>query len=420
MDAQTLATEIVRKLVNEGYTAYFAGGWVRDYLMGHPSDDIDIATDAPPEQILDLFPRTILVGLAFGVIVVLVDGHQFEVATFRRDVEYVGGRRPTQIELAKPEEDASRRDFTINGMFYDPLEDVVHDFVNGRQDIKHGIIRTIGDPYERFVEDRLRMIRAVRFAARFGFVIEEDTQEAIRASADTLFPAVAMERIWNEFYKMSNYPRFESALLDMHRLGLLEVVFPTLAGLHLNDLKKRLDPISHYQARTPTVVYLMALFPDAVGQDGIDLCRYLRTSAAEGHLAEFLVHVRQCVNKEQKTGHFDKVAWVHLYAHPQVQCCVEAVAAHMPIDERKVFLQRQQQRAADLAIHIQRVVQKRPLVNAGMLQEHGIVPGKIMGMLLKEAEKIAIEQNIGEADKVLEILKESEFWPRSGHVKASD
>src|SRR5262245_20723544 len=118
-------------------------------MLGHPSEDIDIATEASPEKIMDLFPRTILVGLAFGVVIVTTDGHQFEVATFRRDINYVDGRRPEQIELSTAREDALRRDFTINGMFYDPLEDVVHDFVHGYEDIKKGIIRTIGDPHQR-------------------------------------------------------------------------------------------------------------------------------------------------------------------------------------------------------------------------------------------------------------------------------
>jgi len=125
------ARAIVTKLVRTGYIAYFAGGWVRDYVMGHPSEDIDIATNASPAEIMDLFPHTILVGLAFGVVIVVIEGHQFEVATFRKDVGYLDGRHPSGIEMSTPQEDALRRDFTINGMFYDPLEEVIHDFVQG-------------------------------------------------------------------------------------------------------------------------------------------------------------------------------------------------------------------------------------------------------------------------------------------------
>ena len=179
-DAFKHAKSIVAKLSRAGYTAYFAGGWVRDYVMGHPSEDIDIATNAAPAEIMDLFPHTILVGLAFGVVIVVIEGHQFEVATFRKDLQYIDGRHPQGIEMSTPREDALRRDFTINGMFYDPLEEVIHDFVHGQEDIRLGIIRTIGNPHERFFEDRLRMLRAFRFSSRFSFSIDPETQEAIQ------------------------------------------------------------------------------------------------------------------------------------------------------------------------------------------------------------------------------------------------
>ena len=132
MDALEIATGIVKKLAAEGYIAYFAGGWVRDFVMGHPSSDIDIATNAEPTVILELFPKTIAVGLAFGIVIVVCEGHQFEVATFRRDISYKDGRRPETIAFTSAEEDAKRRDFTINGMFYDPIEKVIIDYVGGK------------------------------------------------------------------------------------------------------------------------------------------------------------------------------------------------------------------------------------------------------------------------------------------------
>lgn len=409
MEGQLLATQIVTTLVNAGYTAYFAGGWVRDYLMGHPSDDIDIATDAPPEVIVGLFPRTLLVGVAFGVVVVLLDGHQFEVTTFRRDVNYVNGRTPEQIELATPEEDASRRDFTINGMFYDPIEEVVHDFVQGAADIGHRLIRTIGDPYERFFEDRLRMIRAVRFAARFGFAIDFDTQQAIRANAVSLFPAVAMERIWQEFTKMAKYPNFEEALVEMHRLELLPTIFPALKGVHLHDIKERVAHFKHYWQQTSTMVYLMALFPEAGVNEAQELGRYLRTSARESALAMFLVHARQLAAREAQ-GDCDLAAWVHFYAHPQAQQCLWAIAA--PLADRHGFLEKHRQRQQQMATHIARAAAKKPLVDAALLQLHGVAPGKGMGMLLKEAEGIAIRQQLEDADAVLKLLKGGDAWPQ--------
>jgi len=412
MEAQVLATDIVRKLVNAGYTAYFAGGWVRDYLMGHPSDDIDIATNAPPEKILDLFPRTILVGLAFGVVVVLSDGHQFEVATFRRDVHYVNGRKPTQIELSTPLEDALRRDFTINGMFYDPLNAVVHDYIQGAEDLKTGIIRTIGDPYERFFEDRLRMIRGVRFAARFGFAIDTDTQEAIKANADTLFPSVAMERVWQEFNKMAKYPRFDAAIVNMHRLGLLQTIFPALTEVHLHEIKHHTAAFVGYPADAATILYVMGLFPDATSNEAVELCQYLRTSTAEANLAEFLIRLREKVNQDDERVDFDKVGWTHLYAHPAGRCCLNVIAATMNEDKRIHFLKKHQQRIDLLQKHIQRVIEKKSLVNARLLNEHGIGQGKLMGMLLKEAERLAIENDFNCSDEVLRQLKSTILWPK--------
>lgn len=411
MKAQILATDIVRKLVVAGYTAYFAGGWVRDYLLGHPSEDIDIATDAPPEKILDLFPHTILVGLAFGVVVVVVDGHQFDVATFRRDIEYMDGRKPTQIELSTAEEDAARRDFTINGMFYDPIEEVVHDFVHGKEDLKHRLIRTIGDPYERFAEDRLRMVRAMRFAARFGFVVDDETQEAIRANADTLFPAVAMERIWQEFCKMSKYPRFEMALIDMHRLELLQVIFPALKGVHLHEIKRRVSNFQNYPPGVDTLWYLLDLFPEATAEDVEELSLYLRTSRLEANRAAFLLALKKACQKGFP-GHNDKLEWAHLYAHPAIQQALEVAAAHLLPDERESFLAGHRQQMAALEKHILRLVQKKPLVNAAILQEHGIAPGKLMGLLMKEAERLTILHDYVKAESAIEALKATPWWPK--------
>ncbi len=178
-----VAREMVARLRSDGHVAYFAGGCVRDLLRGETPKDIDIATDARPEAVQKIFPRTYAVGAHFGVIVVLEGGFQFEVATFRSDGAYLDGRRPTEVHFATAEEDAARRDFTINGMFFDPTTEQVIDFVGGRADLEARLVRAIGDPGERFAEDRLRMLRAVRFATVLGFEIEATTWEALRGSA---------------------------------------------------------------------------------------------------------------------------------------------------------------------------------------------------------------------------------------------
>src|SRR5437762_6284196 len=157
------ARSIAVKLREQGHVAYFAGGCVRDMVRDIAPKDFDIATNARPEEVQKLFPRTYAVGAHFGVIVVLENDFQFEVATFRSDDAYIDGRHPTAVHFSSPEEDAQRRDFTINGMFYDPVDDSVIDFVSGRADIDAKLVRAIGEPAQRFAEDRLRMLRGVRF-----------------------------------------------------------------------------------------------------------------------------------------------------------------------------------------------------------------------------------------------------------------
>lgn len=407
MDTRAQATVIVRKLVDAGYTAYFAGGWVRDFILGHPSEDIDIATDAPPEKIMDLFPRTILVGLAFGVVIVVIGGHQFEVATFRKDLDYIDGRRPDHIELSTAREDAYRRDFTINGMFYDPLEEVVHDFVHGYEDLKKGIIRAIGDPYQRFIEDRLRMIRAIRFAARFSFTIEPETQQAIVENASSLFPAVSMERVWLEFNKIAGYSHLDWALMEMHRLELLPEIFPELKGFHLNDLRHRLDICHHFPQGTPTILYLMELFPIQTSQEKEEICRRLRTSKYEIDLVEFIDSIRKLIEANEKK---EDVMWAHLYAHRDSEICLGVIAARMTPEARDLFLQEHALKRAQLAPHIERIQQKKPLVTSGFLKSEGIPPGKQMGALLKEAERLAVNCNYQDPQKIIEQLRNSPLW----------
>ncbi len=193
------ADRVAQVLRDAGFAAYFAGGCVRDKLLGLTPKDYDITTDARPEQVAKLFRRTIMVGAAFGVVkVVLGKGRDYEVATFRSDGEYTDGRRPTDVQYAKTaQEDVERRDLTINGLLMDPADDSIIDLVQGRADLDAGLIRAVGDPQVRFSEDRLRMLRAVRFAARFGFEIEAETQAAIVDNAAHLAD-VSVERISQE------------------------------------------------------------------------------------------------------------------------------------------------------------------------------------------------------------------------------
>lgn len=201
MPQREKAISIVQCLREKGYEAYLAGGCVRDFLLGKAPQDYDIATDAKPEAVEKIFPQTVAVGTQFGVTLVIVDGDGFEVATFRHDGPYLDGRRPSHVRFASMREDILRRDFTINGMMYDPVADRVVDLVGGRTDLSRRLIRAIGDPEARFEEDRLRMVRAVRFAARLGFQIEEQTFEAIVRQAPAI-TQMSWERIGDEITRI--------------------------------------------------------------------------------------------------------------------------------------------------------------------------------------------------------------------------
>src|ERR1700722_14149447 len=180
-EKQNQALAIIERLLVVGFTAYLAGGCVRDQILGVTPKDYDIATDALPETVQTLFDHTVAVGARFGVIIVILgDDHHFEVATFRADAEYLDGRRPSSVRFGTIEEDVQRRDFTIGGMYFDPATGRTIDLVGGMRDLRAGIIRAIGDANERFEEDRLRMLRAIRFAARLGFSIDPATWVALK------------------------------------------------------------------------------------------------------------------------------------------------------------------------------------------------------------------------------------------------
>jgi poly(A) polymerase len=228
----TAAREIVTQLQGAGYTAYFAGGCVRDQLLGKPAQDYDVATDARPERVQELFRRvTDLTGKSFGVVRVLQGEETVEVATFREDGKYHDGRHPESVRFATAEEDAQRRDFTINGLFYDPVAGRLIDYVGGEADLRAKVIRAIGRPADRFAEDHLRLLRAIRFATRLHFSIEPETWEAIRAAAPTI-RTISAERIRDELNKIFSSDKPERGLDLLDASGLLREVLPDIAALH--------------------------------------------------------------------------------------------------------------------------------------------------------------------------------------------
>jgi poly(A) polymerase len=408
MPIKAVAIRIVEKLQKAGHIAYFAGGWVRDFLLQMPSDDIDIATSASVEEISDLFSHTIPVGIAFGILIVVEEGCFFEIATFRKEKEYVDGRRPTSIEPANPKEDAQRRDFTINGLFFDPIQETLWDFVNGKKDIETGIIRAIGDPHQRFLEDRLRMIRAVRYATRFQFPIECDTEQAILSHAQSLFPSVAIERVWQEFQKMAKSPRFAEGIVSLHKLSLLGVIFPSLKDLGIEELRRRLAPLSQLSLASPLIVKVLFLFPKSSLEELIEICEYLKISNVEKNLVSFL-HSSQSLLLMPLSwqAHVASVEWAYFYAHLSSPLALEI--ASLEQEDPAAFLQFHREKQGELSHHIERIQKKTPLIRAEDLLKEGVFPGIQMGKLLKEAETISINENL--EDKAL-ILKKLQPFDR--------
>lgn len=227
---ETTARRICARLRERGHIAYFAGGCVRDMVRGLPPKDFDIATDATPEVVQKIFPHTYAVGAHFGVVVVVESEMNFEVATFRSDGAYLDHRHPVDVRFSSPEEDAKRRDFTINGMFFDPEKNEVIDFVGGRSDVEAKIVRAVGEPGQRFSEDRLRMLRAVRFATVLDYKIDNQTWEALQANAASI-NEISAERIREELVRIFLSPNRVRGWDLLSQSGLMQVILPELEAM---------------------------------------------------------------------------------------------------------------------------------------------------------------------------------------------
>lgn len=224
------ACNVLQKLREAGHEAFFAGGCVRDKLLGLEPHDYDIATSALPQTVETLFPRTIPVGAQFGVIIVLENHYEIQVATFRQEEGYQDGRRPTKVRFTTAREDAQRRDFTINGLFYDPIKEEIFDHVGGRADLDCKVIRAIGDPMERFAEDKLRLLRAIRFATALDFQIEEKTWKALCHFTPEIL-SVSPERIRDELQKILLAPQRLRGFDLLDQSGLLKAILPEIENL---------------------------------------------------------------------------------------------------------------------------------------------------------------------------------------------
>jgi len=274
LSAKQAVLKVVRRLRNNGYEALLAGGCVRDMLLGKIPNDYDIATNATPDTITNLFRRTLSVGARFGVVVVLLGGRQIEVATFRSEDSYTDGRRPGKVVFTDARHDALRRDFTINGMFLDPLTDEVIDYVNGREDLKKGVIRAIGCADERFAEDHLRMLRAIRFACRFDFRIARATEKAIGKHAASL-ARISAERITGEIERILVDPFRARGMELARKTGLLKVICKSIPS---GQLDFGIKVLAQLPARSSFALALAGLLVELDEKSANRFCRQMKIS----------------------------------------------------------------------------------------------------------------------------------------------
>ncbi len=285
MTNKQAAIKILRQLRRHGFEALLAGGCVRDMLLGQRAKDYDVATNAQPDDVTGLFERTLKVGVKFGVIIVLIENQQVEVATFRTEADYVDGWHPGLVKFTTAAEDASRRDFTINGMFYDPLKKEVIDYVDGQADLRAKIVRTIGRPSGRFSEDYLRMLRAIRFSTQLGFKIEPLTWSAICTNAAKI-AQISGERISIELEGILINPNRSAGASMLFDSGLAEVIFP---GLFSKNGKTAIKVLGQLREKVDFALALACLFVGCETSFAIEMSRILKLSRSQTKHIKFLL-----------------------------------------------------------------------------------------------------------------------------------
>ena len=424
------ASGIVSRLREAGHQAVFAGGCVRDWLLGNPPKDIDIATSANPEEVKALFSRHHAVGESFGVVIVVEDEIPFEVATFRAEAGYSDGRHPDLVEFTDARRDVERRDFTINGLLLDPLSMRVIDYVEGQADLKLGVVRAIGEPADRFEEDHLRMLRAVRFAARFGFTIHPDTLRAIRASAAKV-ALVSEERIRDELIGIFGGPHPDRGLALLDETGLLKEVLPEVAAMKGVSQPPQFHPEGDVYVHTRMMLGLMenpstglafgVLLHDVakpttqVAEDrirfpqhekaGADLtgaiCNRLRFSNALKDQIKSLVagHMRFKDVRMMKRSTLKRfLGQEHLEDHLELHR-LDCLASHGDL-ENYDFCQKMLAELPEESIHPPRLLSGHDLI------ELGAEPGPLLGRILGQLEEAQLEERVGTREEALALAAE--------------
>ncbi|MCE5184784.1 MAG: CCA tRNA nucleotidyltransferase [Planctomycetaceae bacterium] len=374
MSNRDAAYSVVKRLRLEGFVALFAGGCVRDRLLGRPASDYDVATDARPEQVIALFRRTLKIGAQFGVVMVLLDSVQVEVATFRTEGGYQDGRHPAHVEFASAREDAARRDFTVNGMFYDPLEKQVLDFVGGREDLEKKVLRTIGEPDERFAEDYLRLLRAIRFAVKLDFSIDAAAWASIQRHAEKI-TLISAERIAMELEEILTHPGRAAGARLLIDSGLAKAIFEDFAGDKAEFAVKLLAELP------PAVDFGLALASLWSGFEtarAMEECEELKLSLARLKQIRFLLEKRSVL------------------LDAQMPISRLKLLMHEPYFADLLILQEAIQNASGLSAGAVKTIRRRaleldpqevhpkPLLDGHELIALGAVPGPMVGHLARE------------------------------------
>lgn len=438
-ELKEFAISIVRTLREKGYQSYLVGGCVRDLLLGREPADYDVATDATPDQVMRIFPETYAVGAQFGVLLVPVgrslsagrEGKTAEVATFRSDISYSDGRHPDAVRFSKsPQEDVQRRDFTINGLLLDPLTDEVLDFVGGRKDLETGIIRTIGDPELRFSEDKLRMLRAVRFAARFEYTIEPATFFAIQKLAPEIH-RVSRERVRDELTKMLTEGHARPAFLLLDQSGQLLEVLPEIGAMKGVEQPPQFHPEGDVFVHTllllenlpqpcPTSLAWGALLhdvgkpptfrvaPDRIRFDGHvdvgvkmaeEICRRLRFSNhdTEQILALIKNHMRFAHVQQMKESTFKKFARMPRFEEHLELHRIDCQSSHGDLTSFNFTSEK-------MASLPPEAIRPAPLISGDDLIEAGYAPGPQFKEILGAVEDAQLEGRLHSKPAAMEFV----------------
>ena len=432
MEPEALARNIIAKLRSAGHQAYLVGGCVRDLILGHKPKDYDVATDARPDRIMDLFPRSGRVGAHFGVVLVRDVFDQVEVATFRSDHDYLDGRHPEQVRFeSDPREDVLRRDFTINGLMMDPDDGRVLDFVEGQEDLKRGIIRAIGDPYARFREDHLRLLRAVRFAARFGFTIEPETMRAIQRD-HALILKVSCERVRDEITRILTEGGARRGFEMLDESGMLADLLPEVAAMKGVEQPPEYHPQGDVwthtlmlleQLRQPTVTLALGALLHDVGKP--PTFRVAERIRFDGHVEEGMRMAEAILNRLR-------------YSRAEIDQAVALVANHMKFKDvqhmkdstlkrflrmpefqehlelHKMDVMASNRRLENYELTMRKLeefgeeaLKPEPLITGADLIAAGYQPGPEFSKMLRAVEDAQLEGRIATAGEALQLVREA-------------